>query len=88
MPNIKSAKKRVKVSNTKALQNVMIKSSIKTAIKKYEAAIAAGDQAAAADTYKAAVKIIDKAVAKGILHKNKAARKKSQFTLALNKIGA
>ena len=88
MPNIKSAKKRVKVSNTKALQNVMIKSSIKTAIKKYEAALAAGDKAAATDTYKSAVKMIDKAADKGILHKNKAARKKSQFTLALNKIDA
>lgn len=88
MPNIKSAKKRVKVSNAKALQNVMIKSSIKTAIKKYEAALATGNTATANETYKAAVKMIDKAVAKGIIHKNKAARKKSQFTVALNKIGA
>ena len=54
--------------------------------QKCEAAIAAGDKAAAADTYKAAVKIIDKAVANGTIHKNKAARKKSQFTLALNKL--
>ena len=73
MPNIKSAKKRVLVTAAKTLQNKMFKSDMKTTIKKYEAAIAAGD--------KAAVKIIDKAVANGTIHKNKAARKKSQFTL-------
>ena len=78
MPNIKSAKKRVLVTAAKTLQNKMFKSDMKTTIKKYEAAIAAGD--------KAAVKIIDKAVANGTIHKNKAARKKSQFTLALNKL--
>lgn len=86
LPNIKSAKKRVLVTATKTLQNKMFKSDMKTTIKKYEAAVEAGDKAAAADTYKAAVKIIDKAVANGIIHKNKAARKKSQFTLALNKL--
>ena len=86
MPNIKSAKKRVLVSSVKALQNKMVKTSLKNAIKKYEAAIAAGDKAAAAETYKAAVKTIDKAVARGIIHKNNAARKKSRFTIALNKL--
>ena len=83
LPNIKSAKKRVLVTAAKTLQNKMFKSDMKTTIKKYEAA---SDKAAAADTYKAAVKIIDKAVANGTIHKNKAARKKSQFTLALNKL--
>ena len=86
LPNIKSAKKRVLVTAAKTLQNKMFKSDMKTTIKKYEAAIAVGDKAAAADIYKAAVKIIDKAVANGTIHKNKAARKKSQFTLALNKL--
>ena len=86
LPNIKSAKKRVLVTAAKTLQNKMFKSDMKTTIKKYEAAIAAGDKAAAADTYKAAVKIIDKAVANGTIHKNNASRKKSQFTLALNKL--
>ena len=80
MPNIKSAKKRVLVTDAKTLQNQMFK----TSIKKYEAALAAGDKALASETYKAAVKKIDKAVAKGILHKNNAARKKSQFTAKLN----
>ena len=84
MPNIKSAKKRVLVNETKAMQNKMLKTALKTSMKKYEAALASGDKAAAAETYKAAVKKIDQAVAKGILHKNNAARKKSQFTAKLN----
>ena len=88
MPNIKSAKKRVKVNETKAAQNKALKSALKTSMKKYEAALASGDKAAAAETYKAAVKKIDQAVAKGILHKNNAARKKSNFTVKLNKLGA
>ena len=84
MPNIKSAKKRVLVTETKTMQNKMFRTQLKTDIKKYQAAIAAGDTALAQETYKAAVKKIDKAVAKGILHKNNAARKKSQFTAKLN----
>ena len=88
MPNIKSAKKRVLVTKTKTLQNKMFKSLVKTTVMKYEAALASGDKAAAAETYKAAVKIIDKAVSKGIIHRNKAARKKSQFTRALNALNA
>lgn len=84
MPNIKSAKKRVKVSESKGLRNKMIKTSLKTSLKKYEAAIASGDKETANATYKEAVKKIDKAVAKGILHKNTAARKKSRFTRKLN----
>ncbi|MBQ8510298.1 MAG: 30S ribosomal protein S20 [Clostridia bacterium] len=88
MPNIKSAKKRVKVAEAKTLQNKMLKSALKTAMKKYEAAIASGDKTAAAETYKAAVKKIDQAVSQGLLHKNNAARKKSNFTVKLNKLGA
>ena len=84
MPNIKSAKKRVKVIEKKTLQNKMFKSSMKTEIKKYNAAVASGDMAAAQAAYKAATKKIDVAAAKGIIHKNAAARKKSQFTKALN----
>ena len=86
MPNIKSAKKRVLVTDAKTLQNQMFKTSLKTSIKKYEAALAAGDKALASETYKAAVKKIDKAVAKGILHKNTAARKKSNIALKMNKL--
>ena len=84
MPNIKSAKKRVLVNQNKAMQNKMFRTQLKTDIKKYQAAIAAGDTALAQETYKAAVKKIDQAAARGIIHKNAAARKKSQFTKALN----
>lgn len=86
MPNIKSAKKRVLVTKAKTLQNKMFKSELKTDIKKYQAAVAAGDTALAQETYKAAVKKIDQAAARNIIHKNAAARKKSQFTKALNKM--
>ena len=84
MPNIKSAKKRVKVIQTKTLQNKMYRSALKTEMKKYDAALASGDMEAAQAAYKAATKKIDVAASKGIIHKNAAARKKSQFTKALN----
>lgn len=84
MPNIKSAKKRVLVSEKKALENKMIKSSLKTTMKKYEAAIAAGNKEEASKLYLAAVKEIDQAAAKGVIHKNNAAHKKSRFTIMLN----
>ena len=86
MPNIKSAKKRVKVTSAKTLQNQMFRSQMRTMIKKYEAALVAGDKEQATAAYKLAVKKIDQAVCRGILHKNAAARKKSQFTLKLNKL--
>lgn len=86
MPNIKSAKKRVRVIKAKTLQNKMFKTSLKTEIKKYKAALAGGDKELASKAYLAVVKKVDKAVSKGILHKNNAARKKSQFTLLLNKM--
>ena len=84
MPNIKSAKKRVIVTQTKTLRNKMFRTQLKTDIKKYQAALAAGDNAAAAEAYKAAVKKVDQAAARGLIHKNAAARKKSQFTKAIN----
>lgn len=86
MPNIKSAKKRVKVIATKTLQNKMFKNQMRTIVKKYNAALESGNKEEATAAYKAAVKKIDQAVAKGILHKNNAAHKKSEFTLALNKL--
>ncbi len=86
MPNIKSAKKRVLVIKTKTLRNQMIKSNLKTCIKNFEACVAAKDVAKATEACKLAFKKIDQAVAKGILHKNTAARKKSQLSLKLNKI--
>ena len=85
MPNIKSAKKRVKVIKTKTLRNQMLKSQLKTAIKKYEASFKDG-KAAASEAYGLVVKKTDQAVAKGILHKNTAARRKSQYAAKMNKI--
>ena len=62
----------------------MYRSALKTEMKKYESALASGDQAAAQAAYKSAVKKLDKAAAYGIIHKNAAAHKKSQFTKKLN----
>lgn len=84
MPNIKSAKKRVKVNQTKALNNQMAKSELKTTLKKFDAAVAAGDKAQATVAYTAAVKTVDQAAAKHLLHKNNAANKKSSLTVKLN----
>ncbi len=86
MPNIKSSKKDVIRSKIAYEKNKADKSEMKTVIKKYEAALAAGDAAAAKTAYTAAIQIVDKAVSKGILHKNTAARKKSSMTLQLNKL--
>ena len=88
MPNIKSAKKRVIVTDKKTLANKMFVTSMTTMIKKYEKAINDKDTALAQKTYKDAVKKLDQAVCKGHLHKNAAARKKSQFTKMLNSMGA
>ena len=86
MANIKSAKKRILVNQAKALQNQMVKSQLKTTIKKFNAAVDAGDKAAASEAYKLAVKKVDQAVAHGILHKNNAAHKKSEFATKFNKM--
>ena len=91
MPNIKSAKKRVLVNKTKAAQNKAAKSALKTDIKKFEAAVVEGNRSEAEGAYKVAVKAVevkavDKAAAKGILHKNNAAHKKSAMTIKLNKL--
>ena len=87
MPNIKSAKKRVLVNETKAAQNKAATSALKTDIKKFDAAVAEGNRSEADVAYKVAVKAVDQAVAKGLLHKNNAAHKKSSMTLKLNKLG-
>ena len=77
MPNIQSAKKRVKVTEKKTLRNRMVKSSVRTSIKKLEAAIAA-------DQLNETTSALDKAVAKGIIHKNAANRKKARLASKLN----
>ena len=82
MPNIKSAKKRVELSKVAYEKN----KAEKSALKKFEAAVNGGDRAAAEGAYKLAVKAVDQATVKGLLHKNNAARKKSSMTLKLNKL--
>ena len=85
MPNIKSAKKRVKVNAAKTLRNKSIKSNLKTVLKKAEAAISSNAETKK-ETALSAISTIDKACAKGIMHKNKAARKKSQLARKLGTI--
>ena len=84
MPNIKSAIKRVSVIEKKTLQNNMIKSAYKTAIKTFEAAVAEGDKTKAEETFKQAVKKIDQACKKGVIKANTASRKKSSLSKKLN----
>ena len=84
MANIKSAKKRILVIETKTLRNKIIKSKIKTLTTKVDAAVAAGDKALAETNLKTAIVAIDKAAAKGIFHKNNAARKVSRLQRAVN----
>lgn len=84
MANIKSAKKRILVNETKAERNKATRSKVKTSIKKVDAAIIAGDKAAAQVTLISAITEIDKATTKGVYHKNNASRKVSRITRAVN----
>lgn len=86
MPIIKSAKKRVKITEKKTLRNRMNKSALRTAIKRYEKTIATGEVEAAKNELNRVVSIIDKSVKKGILHKNNAARKKARMTRLFNEL--
>ena len=84
LANIKSAKKRILVAETKAARNKAIRSKVKTYVKKVEAAITAGDKAAAQAALLAATSEIDKATSKGVYHKNTASRKVSRLSKAVN----
>ncbi len=86
MANIKSAKKRILVNQTKADRNKAIKSATKTAIKKVYTAIEAGDKEAAKAALLAATATIDKAATKGVYHKNTASRKVSRLSKAVNQM--
>lgn len=86
MANIKSAKKRILVAEKRTARNKSIRSKVKTAIRKVDAAIAANDKAAAQEALKNAVSELDKATKKGVYHKNTCARKVSRLTLAVNKL--
>lgn len=84
LANIKSAKKRVITNQVRAERNKAIKSRVKTYVKKVDAAVAAGDKAAAEAALPVAIAEISKATSKGIFHKNTAARKVSRITKAVN----
>ena len=88
MPNIKSAKKRVLEKKKKNLENKMVKSTVKTAIRKYNDVLASGDVAAAEKLLPQTESVIDSAVSKGIIHKNNAANKKSALAKNLNALRA
>ncbi|NCB51911.1 MAG: 30S ribosomal protein S20 [Clostridia bacterium] len=84
MPNIKSAMKRDVKSKRENAANKAQKSALKTSLKKFDAAVAEGNKEAATGTYKVAVKSVDRAAAKGLIHKNNASRKKSSLSVKLN----
>ncbi len=86
MANIKSAKKRILVAEKNRLQNVAMKTMIKTAMKKVLELASAKDSEALKCALSKAYQLCDKAVSKGVLHKNTAARKKSRLTIAVNKL--
>ncbi|MCL6479242.1 MAG: 30S ribosomal protein S20 [Peptococcaceae bacterium] len=85
MPNIKSAAKRAEVIRKRTLRNQMLKSALRTSIRRFDEAMAGASKEEAKAKLKRALIAIDKAVTKGILHKNTAARKKSRLTLRYNK---
>jgi small subunit ribosomal protein S20 len=84
LANIKSAKKRILVTETRAARNKSIRSEVKTSIKKVEAAVAAQDKAAAEAALQDAISVIESASSKGIYHKNNSARKVSRLTKLVN----
>ena len=86
MPNIKSAIKRVNVIEKKTLQNNMVKSAYKTAVKTFEATVEEGNKEKAEEAYKKAVKAIDQACTKGVIKANTASRKKSNIAKKLNTV--
>ena len=86
MPNIKSAKKRVKTDAVKRVRNKDKVASMRTAVKKVYALVKAGDKKAVVEAVNNANKLIDKAVKAGLVHKNKAARIKSKMDKAINNI--
>lgn len=81
MANIKSAQKRVGITAKQNLRNRMVLSAMKTSIKRYDQALASGDQSVAEAAYIKAVSTVDKAASKGVIHKNAANRKKAQLAI-------
>lgn len=88
MANIKSAIKRAKTSAERNAHNSTVKSAMRTAVKKVEAAVVNNDGAAAKESYVDAARKLDKAASKGLIHKNAAARKKSRLAKKVNTLNA
>jgi len=88
MPNIKQQVKRVRKAEEQRVRNRSVKSALKTQTKKFESALDSGDKASAEDEFRALSRQLDKAVSKGVIHKNKAANKKSRMARDLNGMGA
>ena len=84
MPNIKSAEKRVQIGKIRNARNKANKTYLKTVLKKFDAAVEGGNREEAQSAYKVAVKTVDKAAAKGLIHKNNAANKKSSIDAKFN----
>ena len=84
MPNIKSSAKRVALSRAQNAKNKAERSALRTAVKKFDTAVAEGNKEAAATTFKAAVTAVDKAAGKNLIHQNNAANKKSKMAKRLN----
>ena len=84
MANIKSSQKRALLEKKAQARNRSARSLMKTNMKKFDAAVQSGDKDAAQEAYKNAVKIVDRAATRGLIHKNKAARRKRSLTLKLS----
>ena len=87
MPNIKSSAKRDQLAKARNAKNKAEKSALKTAVKKFDAAVVAGNKDEAVSTYKVAVQAVDRAAGKGLIHKNNAAHKKSAMAQKMNELG-
>jgi small subunit ribosomal protein S20 len=88
MPNIKSAEKRVQIAEARRIKNAAIKSKVKTVVKKYTEVLQSGDKEQAQKLLVNAIRTIDKATTKGVIHKNAAARKKSGLQKLYNQVNA
>ena len=87
MANIKSQMKRIKTNETARMRNQAVRSELHTAPRKLRALVEAGDKAAATEQLRVVSRKLDKAVSKGVLHRNNAANKKSRLAKAVNKLG-
>jgi len=88
MANIKSAIKRIRTSEKRRLRNAAVRSSVRSSVKSARTALEGGQAAQARETLQRTIQILDKAVTKGVIHKNTAARKKSRLTRQLNALAS